>query len=171
MKLVTGGAFQGKWNYARERYQVFDGWIDGKSCELEEIGTCRGIFHFHEYVRRMVEQKYRNEREAAAAGQKNCAGAENPGNGEGDVNQERKAARPWELSVDSQAQDFADALIQKNPGIIIVTNELGYGVVPIDPFDREYRETTGRICTCLAAKAEEVIRVVCGIGMILKKSE
>ena len=33
--------------------------------------------------------------------------------------------------------------MQKNPDIVLVSNELGYGVVPIDAFDRNYRETTG----------------------------
>ena len=50
-----------------------------------------------------------------------------------------------------------------------MTNELGYGVVPVDAFDRLWREKTGRICTELAGKAEEVHRVVCGIGMVIKK--
>ncbi|MCI9019059.1 MAG: cobinamide kinase, partial [Lachnospiraceae bacterium] len=51
---------------------------------------------------------------------------------------------------------------------VIVVNELGSGVVPIDAFDRNYRETTGRICCELAKKAREVHRVVCGIGMVIK---
>ncbi|WP_242998335.1 bifunctional adenosylcobinamide kinase/adenosylcobinamide-phosphate guanylyltransferase [Blautia sp. OF03-13] len=62
-------------------------------------------------------------------------------------------------------------LLQKNPEICIVTNELGYGVVPIEPFDRKWREKTGRICTELAAKADSVTRVVCGIGILLKGEE
>ena len=66
-----------------------------------------------------------------------------------------------------------DALIERlweeNPRLCIVTNELGYGVVPVDAFDRLWREKTGRICTELAGKAEEVHRVVCGIGMVIKK--
>ena len=49
-----------------------------------------------------------------------------------------------------------------------MTNELGYGIVPIDPFDRSWRELTGRICTELAEHADEVTRVVCGIPVVLK---
>ena len=59
-------------------------------------------------------------------------------------------------------------LLQENPRIVLVTNELGYGIVPIDPFDRSWRELTGRICTELAEHADEVIRVVCGIPVVLK---
>ncbi len=61
-----------------------------------------------------------------------------------------------------------ETLMQKNPDIVLVGNELGYGVVPIDAFDRNYRETTGRVCTQAAAEAKEVYRVVCGIGTRIK---
>ncbi len=63
---------------------------------------------------------------------------------------------------------LVDQIIQKNPEIIIIVNELGCGIVPIDAFDREYREITGRICCRLAKDATEVHRVACGIGMVIK---
>lgn len=59
-------------------------------------------------------------------------------------------------------------LIADNPDIIIISDEIGYGVVPVDKFDREWRETVGRISCYLAEKAETVIRVVCGIGSTIK---
>ena len=37
-----------------------------------------------------------------------------------------------------------------------------------DAFDRAYREAVGRICTKLAAYSDEVTRVVCGIGTVIK---
>ena len=49
-----------------------------------------------------------------------------------------------------------------------MTNELGYGVVPTDSFDRAYREKTGRVCCRIAKEADEVHRVVCGIGTVIK---
>ena len=51
---------------------------------------------------------------------------------------------------------------------IIICDETGCGLVPVDAFEREYRETAGRICTALAEHADEVYRVVCGIGMRIK---
>ena len=63
---------------------------------------------------------------------------------------------------------FVQELFQKNPDIVIVSTELGYGIVPIDAFEREYREETGRICCLLAEKSEEVWRVCCGLGQRLK---
>ena len=73
--------------------------------------------------------------------------------------------------LDAAKMVSLEELLQKNPEICIVTNELGYGVVPIEPFDRKWREKTGRICTELAAKADSVTRVVCGIGILLKGEE
>ena len=51
----------------------------------------------------------------------------------------------------------------------ILPCELGNGVVPMEAFDRRYRETVGRICCNIAKQAEEVIRIVCGIPIVLKK--
>lgn len=51
---------------------------------------------------------------------------------------------------------------------ILVTDEIGCGIVPADAFERMYREETGRLC-CLAAKeAQQVWRVCCGMGMRIK---
>ena len=52
--------------------------------------------------------------------------------------------------------------------VILVSEEVGYGIVPADAFERQYREAVGRVCTALAAKSSRVTRVVCGIGTVLK---
>ena len=54
MKLVIGGAFQGKYQYARKTFGIQDGWIDGDTCSWNEIFECRGILHFHDYVQRRL---------------------------------------------------------------------------------------------------------------------
>lgn len=59
-------------------------------------------------------------------------------------------------------------LAEENPKIVVITDELGYGVVPMEASDRAWREKTGRLCTRIAARSEEVHRVVCGIGMVIK---
>lgn len=52
--------------------------------------------------------------------------------------------------------------------IIIISDEIGNGIVPIDAFEREYREQTGRILIELAKRADEVERVICGIKQRIK---
>ena len=61
-----------------------------------------------------------------------------------------------------------ECLKKENPDIVIVTDELGYGVVPVEASDRAWREKTGRIWTKLADRADEVHRVACGVGMAIK---
>ena len=51
---------------------------------------------------------------------------------------------------------------------VITMAELGCGLIPTDAFEREYRETVGRISCELAKKAEAVYRVCCGIPMQIK---
>lgn len=58
--------------------------------------------------------------------------------------------------------------VEKNPECIIISDEIGNGIVPTDGFEREYRERTGRILVELADRAQEVVRVICGIGQKIK---
>jgi hypothetical protein len=61
-----------------------------------------------------------------------------------------------------------EAVVARNPGLIVICNELGCGVVPIDPFERLWRDCVGRICCSLAEKAERVERILCGLPLVLK---
>jgi hypothetical protein len=72
------------------------------------------------------------------------------------------------LHLEQDAETFAERLCACNPEILIVSNELGYGVVPMEKADRLWREAAGRICCALASRADEVVRVVCGIGQRIK---
>ena len=60
------------------------------------------------------------------------------------------------------------SFVKKNPNAVIISDEIGNGIVPMDPFERVYRERTGRILCNLAANAEEVERVICGIPQKIK---
>jgi adenosyl cobinamide kinase/adenosyl cobinamide phosphate guanylyltransferase len=51
---------------------------------------------------------------------------------------------------------------------VIICDEVGYGIVPVERFERLYRDVTGRVCCRLAERAEEVVRVQCGIGVKIK---
>ena len=65
-------------------------------------------------------------------------------------------------------EDLGDRIYEENPDLIVIANEVGSGVVPVDPLEREFREKTGRICTCLAGHSHRVHRVICGIGKVIK---
>ena len=93
MILVTGGCSQGKTEYALEKFQISRDEVAVVCiCPSPMIYTTKLLYHFHEYIRRLIKEEQ-------------------------------------ELSVEE--------LLQKNQDLILVTNELGYGVVPVDRFDRE----------------------------------
>ena len=52
--------------------------------------------------------------------------------------------------------------------IIIISDEIGNGIVPMDAFERDYREQTGRILIELAKRADEVERIICGLKQKIK---
>ena len=55
-----------------------------------------------------------------------------------------------------------------HPDTIYICDEVGCGVVPVEPSQRAWREAVGRCCVALAAEAELVERVFCGLPMVLK---
>ena len=71
-----------------------------------------------------------------------------------------------EVAVD--LAELAEVMRQARPDRVIVTDEIGGGIVPTDPMERTWREETGRVCCRLAAEAEQVWRVNCGLGQRIK---
>ena len=63
---------------------------------------------------------------------------------------------------------FIQQLIRESPDAVVLCDEVGMGIVPLDAFDRAWREAVGRACCTLASAADEVIRVVCGLPQRLK---
>ena len=124
MKFITGGAYQGKLEYAKRLYPETE-WADGAGCSLQELLSCGGVDHFHLFVRR------------------------------------------W-LREGRTLKELTKAILDKNNSIIILCDEIGCGLVPVDAFEREYREAVGRICTELVKYADEVHRVTCGTGERLR---
>lgn len=76
--------------------------------------------------------------------------------------------RRMEENPQLEAEAFVEELAYRNPGIVVVSDEIGYGLVPANAFDRRYRETVGRICTCIARRSETVLRIVCGVKTVMK---
>lgn len=51
---------------------------------------------------------------------------------------------------------------------VLLLEDVSCGVVPMDAGDRAFREANGRCGAYLAARAERVVRVFCGIGTVIK---
>ena len=72
------------------------------------------------------------------------------------------------LLLENHPEKELQAFLEDASDCIIISDEIGNGIVPVDAFEREYRERTGRILVELARQADEVIRVICGIGQKIK---
>ena len=72
------------------------------------------------------------------------------------------------MEREQDIEEYVLELLEKNDIRVIISDEIGYGIVPIDAFEREYREAVGRQSCILAQKADRVVRVVSGIGTVIK---
>lgn len=66
--------------------------------------------------------------------------------------------------------EFTKRLCLENQDAVIIMDEIGCGIVPVEKSERRRREDTGR-CGCIISSASDtVIRVICGIPVFLKGS-
>ena len=65
----------------------------------------------------------------------------------------------------TRTEELYNALVDKE---VVICNEVGSGVIPVERDVRLGREAAGRLCVLLAKKADAVVRMVCGIPMIIK---
>ncbi|MGI9368303.1 MAG: bifunctional adenosylcobinamide kinase/adenosylcobinamide-phosphate guanylyltransferase [Ruegeria sp.] len=68
-----------------------------------------------------------------------------------------------------QAQaELLDAVQSCNAQIVIVSNEVGHGIVPDNALARKFREAQGRLNIALATRADLVVQVTAGLPAVLK---
>ena len=65
-------------------------------------------------------------------------------------------------------ESFVSQLLPGRIDKILIGEEVGSGIVPMDAYQRRWREETGRIYCMLAEQAEQVWRVIGGIGQRIK---
>ena len=126
MILITGGGWQGKLDFARERFSLSDGDIflcDENTAELDLKRRCLA------YIERYALNRVRAGEDPAGA-------------------------------LQADLDRLGDS--------ILICTDISCGVVPVDPVMRAWREACGRMNALLAARADEVWRLFCGIGQRIK---
>jgi adenosylcobinamide kinase/adenosylcobinamide-phosphate guanylyltransferase len=68
-------------------------------------------------------------------------------------------------STPQQLEQLAEELAQYK---VVIATEVGGGVVPMDAAERAWRENAGRLSCLLAQRADTVVRVFCGLPLVLK---
>ena len=126
MILIIGGSYQGKLDFARERFHLKD--ADIQICD--------------------------DDTDAIDLGKRCVACIDRYA-----LNRVRAGAEPAEFFRENEI-----AL----GGMIFIANDISGGVVPMDPVLRAWREASGRMNNYLAANADEVWRLFCGIPQRLK---
>ena len=101
----------------------------------------------------------------AYQGQDELARAENPG---AQVEYDFHETIRGLVARGGDPRAFARDFVRDHPDAVVVSNEVGAGVVPIDAGERAWREGVGRALTIVAQASEQVTRVVCGIGVRIK---
>jgi len=75
----------------------------------------------------------------------------------------------WDVQELAAQRDDLEALAEELSHYdAVIATEVGGGVVPVDAGERRAREAAGRLNCLLAARAEAVIHVYCGIPKLIK---
>lgn len=74
-----------------------------------------------------------------------------------------------EEQIERRAAELLDACRNHEGTVIFVTNEVGMGIVPENALSRRYRDLVGRCNQVVAAGADEVTLLTCGIPTTLKQ--
>ncbi len=123
MKMITGGAYQGKTEFVKKHFGCEI--LDGESCDFEDVFTAECVSEFHQLVKRLIEK---NE----------------------------------------DVITYTERLCSENPDLIVIINEIGCGIVPLEKSDRIWREQVGRAGSLIAKNSDTVVRLICGIPTVIK---
>jgi adenosylcobinamide kinase/adenosylcobinamide-phosphate guanylyltransferase len=79
-----------------------------------------------------------------------------------------EAAQTDAASMERRLYDFLQALRTVPASVALVSNEVGWGVVPPYPAGRRYRDALGELNQRVAAIADNVVLMVAGLPLALK---
>ncbi len=73
-----------------------------------------------------------------------------------------------EADVETETEQLESALDGRRAPAILVSNEVGFGIVPDNALARRFRDLQGRLNQRIAARADRVILMVAGLPLVMK---
>lgn len=73
-----------------------------------------------------------------------------------------------EADLQAAQHDLLDALQRCPAEVVVVSNEVGHGIVPDNALARQFREAQGRLNIALAGMADRAVLVTAGLPQVLK---
>lgn len=163
MILVIGGYAQGKLDYVTSRFSVVEHQIYC-GCLPEAAGRGR---REEEYEKNKYEENAHEKKEYRAS---DC----------GKTVEELVVVSCFNQWIEGlcrgedAGEDYESCMavlrpwLRRFPNSILITEQVGNGVVPIEKRQRLLRDTIGAVQVELAKEADEVVRVICGIPQRIK---
>jgi adenosylcobinamide kinase/adenosylcobinamide-phosphate guanylyltransferase len=71
-------------------------------------------------------------------------------------------------AIEPAVAEFCAALTDAKGHVVVVSNEVGFGIVPENALARRFRDFAGRANQAIAASADEVVLVVAGLPLTVK---
>lgn len=151
MILIFGGAYQGKLDYAKEKFNI----KDDEVLNVQEL--CSMAFEKNDQDLNYAVDAFMDQNSRTAK----CI-----------YRLDLYIEFILERGLDSDA--WIERLIadiksaNQSEEQVIIMNDVSQGIVPMDPEERAFREANGRAMIKLAEASDEVHRVFCGIGTRIK---
>jgi adenosylcobinamide kinase/adenosylcobinamide-phosphate guanylyltransferase len=167
--LITGGARSGKSKYAEQRAAALGSrWLYIATAEAKDDEMARRIAAHRKRRGRAwttVEEPVQlAETLLAWRGRTDCALVDCL-----TLWLSNLLFRGGENQVEENVETLVRSLPQLDFPVVFVTNEVGAGIVPDNPLARQFRDLAGWTNQRIAAAANEVVLMVAGIPLTVKK--
>jgi adenosylcobinamide kinase/adenosylcobinamide-phosphate guanylyltransferase len=76
-----------------------------------------------------------------------------------------------DANLEKETEALVSALAHHIGPVVLVTNEVGSGIVPDNALARRFRDAQGRLNQRIAALADRVVLVVAGLPLVVKGNQ
>jgi adenosylcobinamide kinase / adenosylcobinamide-phosphate guanylyltransferase len=73
-----------------------------------------------------------------------------------------------DADIEAESARLEDVLTRMAGPVVLVSNEVGFGIVPDNALARRFRDAQGRLNQRIAARADRVVLMVAGLPLVVK---